>query len=76
MSFGAHVGSGHFTIAKSDSPQPQTFYGLYVGTVGDVYVTDVDGVTCVYKGAFGYLAIKGTHVLNATTAADIVGIKK
>ncbi len=76
MSFGAHVGSGHFTVTKSDSAQPSTFYGLYVGTAGDLSVTDVDGVTCVYKGALGYIAIKGTHVLDATTAADIVGIKK
>ncbi len=76
MSFAAHLGSGHFAITKSDSPQLQTFYGLYVGTLGDLLVTDVDGITCTYKGAVGYVAIKGTHVLLASTAADIVGIKK
>lgn len=76
MSFAAHLGSGHFAIAKSDSTQPTTFYGLYVGTAGDLLVTDVNGITCTYKNASGYIAIKGTHVLLASTAADIVGILK
>lgn len=76
MSFGSHLASGHFSVVKSDSPQPRTFYGLYIGTAGDVYVTDVDGITCLYRNAYGYLAIKGTSVLLATTATDIVGMLK
>ncbi len=76
MSFGAHLGSGHFAVTPSASAQPQTFYGLYVGTAGTLDVTDVDGVTCSYKNASGFIAIKGTHVLATSTAADIIGIKK
>lgn len=76
MSFAAHLGSGHFPITTSDSPQPTTFYGLYVGVLGDLVVTDVDGVTCLYKGVVGFLPIKGTHVTLATTATDIIGFKK
>lgn len=76
MSFGAHLASGHFAIVKSDTDQPKTFYGLYVGVVGDVTVKDVEGVICEYKGVQGVLPVKGVAVMQATTATDIVGFLK
>lgn len=76
MSFGAHLASGHFDITKSDTDQPKTFYGLYIGTAGDVSVKSIDDVVCVYKGVSGVLPVKGKAVMAATTAADIVGFLK
>jgi hypothetical protein len=76
MSFAAHLASGHFDVVKSDTDQPKTFYGLYVGTLGDVVVKSVDGVVCTYKGVQGNLPVKGIAVMAATTAADIVGYLK
>lgn len=76
MSFGASIASGHFDIVTSDSDQPKTFYGLWVGVAGDVVVKDVDGVVCTYKATVGYIPIKGKAVMLATTATNIIGLSK
>lgn len=77
MSFSAHLASEHFTVTPSDTDQPKTFYGLYIGVAGDVLVKDVNDVVCTYKvAAPGYLWIKGKAVMAATSATNIVGLLK
>ena len=66
-----------FTVTKSDSAQPQAFRGFYVGGVGDVVITTLDGTTVTFTGCLAgvYYPFAGTHIKNATTATNLIGLR-
>jgi hypothetical protein len=62
-------------VAKSDTV-PNVFRALYVGTSGDLVVQlQGDSAPRTFKNApIGYHPLSTKLVMNATTAADIVGL--
>lgn len=66
-----------FAVTKSDSAQAKAFRGFYVGGAGDVAVTTLDGTQVTFVGCLAgvYYPFAGTHIRNATTATNIVGLR-
>lgn len=66
-----------FAITKSDTDAlPKVARQIYVGSAGDVVLKDIEGNVVTHKGASAgsYLGpFQITHVMSATTAADLVG---
>lgn len=66
-----------FAVTKSDSAQPQAFRGFYVGGAGNVVITTLGGTNVTFTGCLAgvYYPFAGTHIKNATTATNIVGLR-
>jgi hypothetical protein len=67
----------HAAVAKSDATVLVGVLALYVGTGGDVVVTDAGAVDCTYKNVPSgtTLMVQAVKVKAATTASDIVAMK-
>jgi hypothetical protein len=66
-----------FTVTKSDSTDITGTRAVYVGTAGALHVRNMQGNTVIFANVpNATLIITGAidRVMNATTAADMVGI--
>jgi hypothetical protein len=66
-----------FAISKSDStPLASTTRAIYVGGAGDVVAIMMGGQTVTFKAVpvGTMLFIRATHVKDATTATNLVGL--
>lgn len=69
-----NVARGLRNVTKGDTEQTQHFRALWVGGVGDLVVKGKDGTEATLTNFSGWLWAYVTHVMDATTATDIVGL--
>lgn len=74
MSVKQNPGAKYVVVTPSDSTL-LNFRALWVGNQGDLAVEDLDGTSCVFTAAVGWMYIEGRRVkATGTTATGITAV--